>query len=106
MNKLNKCRKAISISAFDFSSLNTKFQHNKLLIVLNNLIAFCFNGGENKYITVNSWAKDVNGAQWVKDVKDNVISLNKQQKKKRCSYLLLVFLGGSVLVLQSILIFS
>ena len=82
MNKLNKCRKAISISAFDFSSLNTKFQHNKLLIVLNNLIAFCFNGGENKYITVNSWAKDVNGAQWVKDVKDNVISLNKQQKKK------------------------
>ena len=77
MNKLNKFRKAISISGFDFSSLNTKFSPP--------LKTFCFNGGENKYITVNSWAKDVNGAQWVKDVKDNVISqyllINSKKKK-------------------------
>ena len=33
VNKLNKHRKANSISTFDFSTLNTKLPHNKLLMV-------------------------------------------------------------------------
>ena len=46
MNGLNKRRKAASVSTFDFSTLYTKLPHNKLLIVLNSLIDFCFDGGK------------------------------------------------------------
>ena len=84
MNGLNKRRKATSVSTFDFSTLYTKLPHNKLLMVLNSLIDFCFDGGESKYITVNNY-----GARWVKNIKDNVICLNKQQIKDAVAYLLL-----------------
>ena len=50
MNGLNKRRKATSVSTFDFATLYNKLPHNKLLIVLNRLIDFCFDGGECKYI--------------------------------------------------------
>ena len=60
MNGLNKRRKATSVSTFDFSTLYNKLSHNKLLMVLNSLIDFYFDG-ENKYITVNNY-----GASWVK----------------------------------------
>ena len=61
MNGRNKRRKATSVLAFDFSTLYTKLPHNKLLMVFNSLIDFCFNGGESKYIKVNNY-----GACWVK----------------------------------------
>ena len=85
MNGLNKRRKSASLSAFDFlPTFYTKFPHNKLLIVLNSLIdRFCFDGGENKYITVNTY-----WARWVKNIKDNVICFNKQQVKDAVTYLL------------------
>ena len=70
MNGLNKRRKATSVSTFDFSTLYTKLSHNKLLMVLNSLIDFCFDGGECQYITVNNYQ-----ACWVNNVKDNVICL-------------------------------
>ena len=70
MNKLNKRRTATSISNFNFSTLHTKLLRNKLLMVLNSLIDFRFNGGESKSVTVNSY-----DARWIKNVKDNVISL-------------------------------
>ena len=57
--------------------------HNKLLMVLNSLIDFCFDGGESKYITVNN-----HGVRWVKNIKDNVICLTKQQIKDTVAYLL------------------
>ena len=38
INKLNKRRKATSISNFDFSTLYTKLPHGKRLMVLNSLI--------------------------------------------------------------------
>ena len=38
MNKLNKRRKAASISTFDFPTLYTKLPHNKFMIVLNSFI--------------------------------------------------------------------
>ena len=53
--------KATSVSTFDFSTLYTKLPHNKLLMVLNSLIDFCFDGGESKYLTVNNYV-----ARWVK----------------------------------------
>ena len=53
-------------------------------MVLNSLIDFCFDGGESKYITVNNY-----GARWIKNMKDTMISLNKQQIKDAVAYLLL-----------------
>ena len=82
MNKLNRRRKAISISIFDFSTFYSKLPQNKHLIVLNSLIDSCFEGGESKYITVNTY-----GARWVKNINDNVACLNKQQVKDIVSYL-------------------
>ena len=61
MNGLNKPRKATSVSTFDFFTLYTKLPHNKLLMVLDSLIDFCFDRGECKYITVTNY-----GARWKK----------------------------------------
>ena len=86
-------------------------------MVLNSWIDFCFDGGESKCITVNSY-----GANWVKNIKDNVICLEKQQIKDvvihllfivisllalRSSARLLVFMWGLIqlLVCQVILVF-
>ena len=80
MNGLNKRRKATSVSAFDISTLYTKLPNNKVLMVLNSLVDFCFDGGESKYITVNNY-----GARWVKNIKDNVMS--QQTANKGCSCL-------------------
>ena len=52
-------------------------------MVLNSLIEFCFDGGENKYIKANNY-----GTRWVKYIKDNVICLNKQHIKDAVAYLL------------------
>ena len=83
MNELNKQRKATSVSTFDFSTFYTKLPHNKLLMVLNILIDFSFDGGESKYITVNNYR-----ARWIKNIKDNVICVNKQQIKDAAADLL------------------
>ena len=52
MHGVNKRSKATSVSTLDFSTLYTKLPHNKLLMVRNSLIDFCFDGGKIKYITV------------------------------------------------------
>ena len=57
MNTLNECKKATSISTFDFSTLYTKFPHKNFSLYL--IV-------ENKYIAVNSY-----GAPWVKDIRYN-----------------------------------
>ena len=53
------------------------------MMAFNSLIDFCFYGSECKYIPVNSYR-----AHWVKNGKDNVICLNKQQIKDAIAYLL------------------
>ena len=58
MNELNKQRKATSVSTFDFSTFYTKLPHNKL------------------YKT------------WIKNIKDNVICVNKRQIKDAAADLL------------------
>ena len=55
VNKPNKHKKATSVSAFDISTMYTKFQNNKFFMVFDSLINFCFDIGESKYITVNSY---------------------------------------------------
>ena len=94
MNGLNKPRKVTSASTFDFSILHPKLSHNRLLMVLNSLIDFCFDGGEIKHITVNNY-----GAHCIKNIKDNVICLNKQQKNDELPIYFLIFI--SLLALRS-----
>ena len=43
-------------------------------MVPNSLIGFCFDRGENKYITVDNYR-----ARLVENIKDDVICLNKEQ---------------------------
>ena len=71
-------------SNFYFPTLYTRLPYNKLLMVLNSLIDFCFDGRKIKYITVNNY-----GACGVKNIKYNVICLNKQQIKDAVACLLL-----------------
>ena len=47
------------MSTFDFSTLYTKIPHDKLINVLNELTDFCFRGGNNNFVAVNSY-----GARW------------------------------------------
>lgn len=51
INKPNKLRTTNSISVLVFSTLRTQLSHKQHLIVLDNMINFCFYGGRNKYIT-------------------------------------------------------
>ena len=60
VNELNKPTKAASVSIFDFSALYWR---------------------ESKYTTGDSY-----GARWVKNIKDNVICLSKQQIKDSVAY--------------------
>ena len=84
MNGLSKQRIVTSVLTFGFSTFYTNtLPHSKRLMVVNSLIDFCFDGGESKYITVNNC-----GTHWVKNIKDNVICLNKQQIKYAVAYML------------------
>ena len=48
LTEINTCKKAKTISTFDFSTLYTKLPHGNLIEVMNKLIDFVFNGGRNK----------------------------------------------------------
>ena len=85
MNGFNKRRKVNSVSSLDFSALYTKLSRNKRLMVVSSLIDFCFDGGEIKHITVNSY-----GTTWEKNIKDNLICLNKQEIKYAVAYFFLI----------------
>ena len=42
-------------------------------MVHNSVTDFCFNSGESKHVTVNSY-----GGRWMKNIKNNIMCLNKQ----------------------------
>ena len=65
MNRVNERRKANYISSFDFSTLYTKLLLNNLLMLLNNLIDFCFDGREINFFTGFTYS-----ASWVKNKKN------------------------------------
>ena len=41
MNQLNNLRTTTTILSLNFSTFYSKFQHNKILLVLNSLVDFC-----------------------------------------------------------------
>ena len=71
-----------------------KMPHNKLLMVFNSLINFCFDGGENKYVIVDNY-----GACWVKKSKtmQYVLTNSKQKMQLLISFLIVI----SLLALRS-----
>ena len=83
IHKINSRSKARSVMTFDFSTLYTKIPHNKLLYVLNQLIDFCFKGGDKSYIVVSEW-----GAKWVNNVNDHNIWFDIKRIKSAVKYLL------------------
>lgn len=54
---------------FDCSFWYAKFPQNEILIVLNNLAEFCFDGEENDCIILSTF-----GARWVKEIKGHSMS--------------------------------
>ena len=56
--------------------------HNKLLMVVNDLIDLFLDGRKNKYTTNSSY-----WGRWVKNIKGNVICLKKQEIKDSVGYL-------------------
>ena len=83
INNLNERKKANSVTCFDFSTLYTKIPHAKLLKVLNELIDFCFKGGDKEYISVDRY-----GAKWVSQEKRGCVMFTKTSLKKSVKYLL------------------
>ena len=81
--KINTRNNTKSITTFDFSTLYTKIPHDKLIFVLNNLIDFCFKGGQSKFIALTNC-----GAKWLEDVKDYPIWFDVKRIKSAVKYLL------------------
>ena len=53
LDKINKRKKAKSISTYDFATLYTKIPHEQLIEALEEAIDFAFNGGSKKYLKFN-----------------------------------------------------
>ena len=62
MDKINKRKKAKSISTFDFATLYTKIPHEQLIETLCEAIDFAFKGGQKKYLAFSGkyafWTKN------------------------------------------------
>ena len=83
LNKGDSRGKATSISCFDFSTLHTKIPFDKLLKVFNELIDFCFKGGNDEFISVYG-----HGAKWEKERRLGFVVFTKNNLKKAVNYLL------------------
>ena len=55
---LNKRNKGDIVATLDFSTLNNKISHNKILKVMYQLIDFCFDAGDNTYLIVTKYGAD------------------------------------------------
>lgn len=80
--KLNTRRSVKTINTFDFSTLYTKIPHSKLLFVLNELIDFCFKGGNHHLLSVNK-----SNARWVTG-RANSLLFDIDQTKEALRYVM------------------
>ena len=71
LDKINKRKKAKSISTYDFATLYTKIPHDQLIQSLNEAIDFAFNGGNKKYLKFNDnyayWSSKGGGPHFTKE---------------------------------------
>jgi hypothetical protein len=70
LDKINKRKKAKSISTFDFATLYTKIPHEQLIETLEESIDFAFNGGNKKFLKFNDkyayWSSKGGGQHFTK----------------------------------------
>ena len=83
LDKLNARGKATSILCFGVSTLYAKIPYDKLLKAFNELIDFCFKGGDGEFIYV-----DGQRAIWTKHERSGFINFTKSNLKKAAKYLL------------------
>ena len=77
LDKLNARGKATSILCFGVSTLYAKIPYDKLLKAFNELIDFCFKGGDGEFIYV-----DGQRAIWTKHERSGFINFTKSNLKK------------------------
>ena len=99
LKRLSSRKKAKSLSTFDFSTLYTKIPHDKLLLVLNELVDFCFSGGVKKFVKVSS-----RNAFWIDVPHERQITFSKDMIKQALHYLMnnCFFAAGNLLFRQAI----
>ena len=83
IKNLNQRCKASSITCFDFLTLYTKIPHEQLLKVLNDMIDFCFKGGNHQFISVTKF-----GAKWVGQNRPGATIFTKSSLKNATKYLI------------------
>ena len=71
LDRINRRKKAKSISTFDFATLYTKIPHDQLIEALEEAINFAFNGGNKKYLKFSEksayWSSKGGGTFFTKD---------------------------------------
>ena len=71
LDKINKRKKAKSISTYDFATLYTKIPHEQLIEALEESIEFAFNGGNKKFLRFNDkyayWSSKGGGQHFTKE---------------------------------------
>ena len=99
IKRINRKKGAKSIATYDFSTLYTKLPHDKLVKELLKLIDFCFDGGNKKFIKINSWGR----AFWGKKTKDS-IGFTKNSLKVAVKHLIenCYFTVGNTVLRQAI----
>ena len=83
INKINKKRRAKSISTFDFSTLYTKIPHDKLIEVMNKMVDFCFQGDSHKVLSVSK-----SGCRWVYSSPKDSVLFDRATTKRAIKYLM------------------
>ena len=99
MNRINKRKRAKSISTYDFSTLYTKLPHNKLIKELSGIIDFVFDCGKNNYINISNSGK----ATWKRKINKSV-NFSKHSLKTAVKHLILncYFMVGNAVLRQAI----
>ena len=98
LNKINEKKNAKCISAFDFSTLYTKIEHDTLLKNLFSIIDFVFSGGNKKAIAFTT-----NSAYWTNNLKtSNHFTKTSLKNALRLLILESYFTIGNVVLLQTI----
>ena len=80
---MNSRNKAISVSNFDFSALNTSILHHKLKSVMEELINFCLSEKNKEFIGITRY-----GAIWHNIQEKYRLFFNKTFLKLAFNYLL------------------
>ena len=84
LEKINRKKKAVSVSTFDFSTLYTKIPHDELFSRLGEIVDLCFDGGDKSFIAISQKRK----AFWATKKGNRKVCFSKSGLKQAIEYLL------------------